>query len=130
MKRRVLVLCTGNSARSQIVEGLLRSVAGDKIEVFSAGTHPKGLNPLAVQAMQEIGIDISRHQSKDVSQFEGEKFDVVITVCDHAKEHCPAFPGARMIHWSTPDPAGLDSFRKVRDQLTRRVEQFVRKHLN
>jgi len=128
MKQRILILCTGNSARSQIAEGLFRSRSGDKIEAFSAGTQPKGLNPLAVQVMREIGIDISAHQSKDVTLFAREKFDVVITVCDHAKESCPVFPGARMIHWSTPDPEGLDSFRKVRDELNQRIEQFLREN--
>ena len=123
--KRILVLCTGNSARSQIAEGIFREKAPDQVEVYSAGTKPKGLNPLAVQVMSEMGIDISHHKSKDVAQFENEKFDVVLTVCDNAKESCPVFPGARNIHWSIPDPEDLPSFREVRDNLNRRIERFL-----
>jgi arsenate reductase (thioredoxin) len=126
MKKRILILCTGNSARSQIAEGLFRSIADNEFEVFSAGTKPKGLNPLAVQVMSEIGIDISHHKSKDVSHFQNEKFDLVITVCDNAKESCPVFPGAKTIHWSIEDPTDLESFRKVRDELRQRVELFIK----
>ena len=125
MKKRILILCTGNSARSQIAEGLFRSKSADRIEVCSAGTKPKGLNPLTVEVMKEIGIDISSHTSKDVSQFENEKFDLVITVCDNAKESCPVFPGAKNIHWSIEDPQDLHSFRRVRDELNRRIEEFL-----
>jgi len=123
--KRILVLCTGNSARSQIAEGIFWAKAPDQVEVYSAGTKPKGLNPLAVQVMSEMGIDISHHKSKDVAQFENEKFDVVLTVCDNAKESCPVFPGARNIHWSIPDPEDLPSFREVRDNLNRRIERFL-----
>ena len=126
MKKRILILCTGNSARSQIAEGLFRAKAPDTIEAHSAGTKPKGLNPLSVEVMKEIGVDISGHKSKDVAQFEGEKFDLVITVCDMAKESCPVFPGAKTIHWSIPDPEGLDSFRTVREELNRRIDHFLR----
>ena len=125
MKKRALIVCTGNSARSQIAEGLFRSKAADAIDVFSAGTHPKGLNPIAVQVMHEIGTDISSHRSKNVSEFENQNFDVVITVCDNAKESCPVFPGAKTIHWNIEDPESLDSFRKVRDDLGRRIDQFL-----
>jgi len=125
MKKKILILCTGNSARSQMAEGLFRAKAADVIDVFSAGTKPKGLNPLAVEAMKEIGIDISGHTSKDVAQFVNQKFDVVITVCDNAKESCPVFAGAKTIHWSTEDPIGLDSFRKVRNELNHRIEKFL-----
>lgn len=125
MKKRVLIVCTGNSARSQIAEGLFRVKAAEKIDAFSAGTKPKGLNPLAVQVMSEIGIDISRHRSKDISEFQNQSFDLVITVCDNAKESCPVFLGARTIHWSTEDPQDLAAFRKVRDELARRIENYL-----
>jgi arsenate reductase len=123
-KKRVLILCTGNSARSQMAEGLLRSMAGDRLDAFSAGTRPAGLNPNAVAAMAEIGIDISGHRSKSVDEFRGQAFDYVITVCDGAREACPVFPGqARQIHHDFEDPAAapadrqLAVFRKVRDEL-------------
>ena len=94
-KQRVLILCTGNSARSQMAEGLLRHMAGDRYEVFSAGTRPVGLNPNAVEAMSEIGIDISGQRSKSVDEFVDQQFDYIITVCDNAKESCPIFPRKR-----------------------------------
>lgn len=133
VKKRVLFLCTGNSARSQMAEGLLRHSAGDRFEVFSAGTKPAGLNPNAVRAMAERGIDIAPHRSKSVDEFAGQKFDYVITVCDNARESCPIFPGggARM-HQSFEDPAAapqdqqLEVFRKVRDQMARWLRDFVR----
>jgi arsenate reductase (thioredoxin) len=122
--KRVLILCTGNSARSQMAEGLLRHTAGDRFDAFSAGTRPVGLNPNAVKAMAEIGIDISKHRSKSVDEFAGQRFDYVITVCDNAKEACPIFPGAATrIHQSFRDPAAfpadrqLDAFRSVRDEM-------------
>jgi arsenate reductase len=131
-KIRVLVLCTGNSARSQMAEGLLRSAAGDKFDVFSAGTKPVGLNPNAVNAMFETGIDISGHRSKHVDEFANQQFDYVITVCDNAREACPIFPGsAKRIHRSFPDPAAVpaeeqpEAFRRVRDQISTWVEEFV-----
>ena len=123
-KRRVLILCAGNSARSQMAEGLLRSMAGDRLDIFSAGTRPAGLNPNAVAAMAELGIDISGYRSKSVDEFRGQEFDYVLTVCDGAKETCPVFPGhARQIHHDFEDPAvapvdvQLTVFRKVRDEL-------------
>lgn len=132
-KKRVLILCTGNSARSQMAEGLLRALCGDRVEVFSAGTHPVGLNPNAVVALQEIGIDISNHRSKSVDEFAGQSFDYVITVCDNARESCPFFPGAgERIHRSFPDPAaaGIEEqapeFRRVRDEIGTWLETFVR----
>lgn len=132
-RQRVLLLCTGNSARSQMAEGLMREIAGDRFEVFSAGTRPAGLNPNAVTAMGEIGIDISRHRSKSVDEFEGEQFDYIITVCDNAKESCPIFPGAgKRIHHSFEDPAAapaeqqLPLFRKVRDEISGWLREFVR----
>ena len=132
-RRRVLVLCTGNSARSQMAEGLLRHMAGDRFEVFSAGTKPVGLNPNAVKVMAELGIDISKHRSKSIDEFAGRHFDYVITVCDNAKESCPFFPGGgERIHHSFLDPAAtsaeaqLAQFRRVRDEIKSWLESFVR----
>ena len=110
-----------------MAEGLFRQKAGDSVEVFSAGTKPKGINPLAIEVMKEIGIDISGHQSKDVSAFQGEKFDAVITVCDNAKESCPVFPGSKMIHWSLNDPEDIAAFRMIRDDLNHRIDDFLSK---
>ncbi len=131
-KQRVLILCTGNSARSQMAEGLLRSMAGDRFEVFSAGTRPVGLNPQAVAAMAEMGIDISGHRSKPVEEFAGQQFDFVITVCDNARESCPIFPGGgRRLHHGFPDPAAAPAetqpkaFRTVRDQLFDYLKRFA-----
>src|SRR6476661_1020585 len=92
-KKKVLILCTGNSARSQLAEGLLRNMAGDRFEVSSAGVTPSSVRTEAVEAMKEAGIDISSHRSKSVDEFSGQKFDYVITVCDNARENCPVFPG-------------------------------------
>lgn len=125
MKKRILILCTGNSARSQMAEGLFRAKAPDLVDVYSAGTKPKALNPLAIQVMKELNIDISDHESKDVSIYEGQAFDLVITVCDNAKESCPVFPGAKTIHWSTPDPEDLESFRTVRNGLAQRIDELL-----
>lgn len=133
-KARVLILCTGNSARSQIAEGLLRHLGGAKCEVFSAGTKPAGVNPLAIEVMREKGIDLSSHRSKSVAEFDGQTFATVITVCDYAAEHCPVFAGApQRLHWSLPDPAAvpgtreerLAAFRRVRDELEKRIVLFV-----
>jgi len=108
-KKRVLILCTGNSARSQMGEGLLKDLAGDHFEVFSAGTTPSTLNPYAVLAMAEMGIDIREQYSKSLNQFLNQIFDYVITVCDRAAETCPIFPGpAQRIHWGFPDPAAVE----------------------
>ncbi len=133
-KPRVLILCTGNSARSQMAEGLLRQMGGARYEVFSAGTKAVGVNPLAIEAMREVGIDISSQRSKSVAEFAGQEFATVITVCDNAGEECPIFPGAqRRVHWSLPDPATvsgtqqekLGAFRKVRDELERLIRSFA-----
>lgn len=133
-KARVLILCTGNSARSQMAEGLLRHLAGARYEVFSAGTKPVGVNPLAIEAMKEKGIDLSGHRSKSVAEFNGQTFTTVITVCDHAAEHCPAFPGApQRLHWSLPDPAAVTgtyeetiaAFRQVRDALEKHIRVLL-----
>ena len=132
---RVLILCTGNSARSQMAEGLLRHDGGPEYEVFSAGTHPTHVRPEAIQAMREVGIDISGHQSKPVEEFAGQHFDYVITVCDNAKESCPVFPDTtKRIHWSLEDPAAvkgpeeqrLAEFRRIRKQLRAHLRQFAR----
>lgn len=134
MKKRVLFLCTGNSARSQMAEGLLRHLAGDRFEVFSAGTHPVGLNPFAVLAMKDLRADISGHRSKSMSEFTDQPFDYVITVCDRAKESCPRWPhAAKLIHWSFEDPAAvpgtpeerLRSFRKIRDEIKAQIDAFI-----
>ena len=133
-KQRVLILCTGNSARSQMAEGLLRDLASDEIEAFSAGVAPTIVRPEAIEALAEIGIDISQHRSKSVDEFLGQDFDYVITVCDNANEHCPLFPGeTKRIHWSFTDPAAvagdhevrLAAFRTVRDQIAERLRQFL-----
>jgi arsenate reductase (thioredoxin) len=133
--KRVLILCTGNSARSQMAEGLLRNMAGDRFEAFSAGTRPVGLNPLAVEVLREIGIDISHHRSKSVDEFAGQNFDFIITVCDNARESCPVFSGGgQRIHHNFPDPAAFSgcrqsaAFRQVRDLIRPWLEQFVRDH--
>jgi arsenate reductase len=124
-KKRVLILCTGNSARSQMAEGLLRHDAGDRFEVFSAGTNPSHVRPEAIAVMRELGIDISNHRSKHVDEFQGQQFDYVLTVCDNAKDSCPFFPGTVSLHHSFEDPASFQGtetdrlalFRKVRDQI-------------
>jgi arsenate reductase len=135
MKKKILVLCTGNSCRSQMAEGYFKSMAGDRFDVFSAGLEPSIVNPWAIQVMKEDGMDISTHSSKDVDQFVGKRFDYIITVCDNAKERCPFFPGqAERIHWSFEDPAAasgteaeiLAVFRKVRDQIRDKIERFLR----
>ena len=133
-RKRVLILCTGNSARSQMAEGLLRHMAGDGYEVASAGVSPSRVRPEAIEAMGEIGIDISHHRSKSVDEFTNQKTDYVITVCDNAREHCPIFPGeAKQIHWSFDDPAAAEGdedarlavFRRVRDEISERLRAFV-----
>jgi len=134
MIKRVLILCTGNSARSQMAEGLLRSFGGDRFEVVSAGTKPSIVRPEAIAVMSELGIDISSHRSKHVREFDGQHFDYVITVCDHANESCPIFPDdTERIHWSIPDPAAVEgteterlaAFRGVRDALTESFRGFI-----
>jgi len=136
---RVLILCTGNSARSQMAEGLLRHDAGAAFEVFSAGTKPSHVRPEAIAAMREIGIDISGHRSKSVDEFVGQAFDYVITVCDNAKESCPVFPATtKRIHWSLDDPAAvqgseeerLAAFRRIRDELRKDLQHFVQMREN
>ena len=133
-RERVLILCTGNSARSQMAEGILRNIASDRFDVESAGVAPSRVRPEAVEAMRDIGIDISSHRSKSVDEFAGRQFDYIITVCDNAKESCPVFPGnATRIHWSFDDPAAVEGtdeeklavFRRVRDEIKMRITKFA-----
>ena len=130
-KPRVLFLCTHNSARSQMAEGLLRHLARDRFEVMSAGTEAAHVRPLARRAMDEIGVDISGQESKTLERYLGEPFDYVITVCDDANEACPFFPGAQSrLHWSFEDPSRAEGseeerlavFRSVRDRIRDRVQ--------
>jgi len=130
----VLILCTGNSARSQMAEGLFRAAAGDRYEVHSAGTKPSLVRPEAIAVMAEIGIDLSGHRSKSVDEFAGVPFDLVITVCDNANEICPVYPGTTTrLHWPFEDPAevaGMQevreaAFRKVRDQIRARIADYL-----
>ena len=136
MKHRVLFICTHNSARSQIAEGLLRQLGSDRFEVFSAGTEATFVRPLAIKAMAELGIDISKQQSKKLDRYLDEPFDDVITVCDTAAETCPIFPGAaHRRHWSFEDPSKatgsedeqLAVYRRVRDEIRSRIEQELLK---
>jgi arsenate reductase (thioredoxin) len=134
MKTKVLFLCTGNSCRSQMAEGFLHVYGGDKYDAHSAGTKPSTVNPLAVKVMREIGIDISGQRSKNVTEYLGQHFPVVITVCDNAKEHCPIFPGPCIReHWPFEDPTEavgteeqrLTVFRKVRDEIAFRIRSYL-----
>jgi arsenate reductase len=131
-RARVLFLCTHNSARSQMAEGLLSDLAGDRFEVYSAGTEATHVRPQAIKVMNELGIDISAQESKTLERYIGEPFDYVITVCDDANESCPFFPGAKnRLHWSLEDPSRtevsgeeqLGVFRRVRDEIRERIEQ-------
>ena len=130
MKTRILILCTGNSARSQMAEGLLRHDAGDRFEVESAGIKPGYVRPEAIAVMKEIGIDLSGHRSKHIDEFAGQSFDYVLTVCDNAKESCPIFPGhGNRIHKSFEDPAALEGTEQDRLALFRRVRNEIRAYL-
>ncbi len=135
---RILVLCTGNSCRSQIAEGYLRHFAGDRAEVYSAGVETHGVNPRAIATMKEEGIDISGHTSNHVDEYRDIDFDYVITVCDNARERCPYFPTrAGKFHYNFPDPARatgseeeiMAEFRRVRDLIKTYAEQFVQEQL-
>jgi arsenate reductase len=132
VKQRILFLCTGNSARSQIAEALLRVIAGDHFDAESAGTHPAGLHPMTVDTMREIGVDVHRYRSKHVEEFVGQDFTYVVTVCDRAREACPIFPSTlHTRHWSFTDPAATpierqkEGFRQVRDEIADRLCQFL-----
>jgi len=131
---RVLFVCTGNSARSQMAEAILRRQGSSPFDVASAGTEPKGVHPLTVRILAEVGIDISRARSKSVTEFLGQEFDYVITVCDQARETCPVFPGARAsIHWDFDDPAAAEGseverlavFRRVLNEISLRLKPFA-----
>jgi len=133
-KQKVLFVCTGNSCRSQMAEGMLRHYGKDKFEVFSAGLEPSHVHPLAIKTMAESGIDISNQCSKTVNEFLGKDFSYVITVCDSAKELCPVFPGKyNAIHWSIEDPASTEGtesermkdFRRVRQNILERINYFI-----
>lgn len=138
MKKNILVLCTGNSCRSQIAEGYLRHFAGDKAIIYSAGIETHGVNPLAIVTMKEDGIDISAHTSNNISEYTGVDFDFVITVCDNAKERCPYFPSnAKKFHYNFPDPAKVvgseleikEAFRNVREQIKFYCSNFVSENI-
>lgn len=134
MKKKILVLCTGNSCRSQIAEGYLRYFAGEKAEIFSAGVETHGVNPKAIATMQEDGIDISKHTSNNIDEYHDIDFDFVLTVCDNAKERCPFFPSqAQKFHYNFPDPAKAsgteekinNQFREVRQMIKDYCKNFV-----
>ena len=134
MKKKILILCTGNSCRSQIAEGYMRYFAGNKAEIYSAGIETHGVNPKAIAIMKEDGIDISSHTSNNIDEYQNIDFDYVITVCDHAKERCPFFPdNAQKFHYNFPDPAkatGTDEeineqFKHVRELIKKYCETFV-----
>ena len=136
--KKILVLCTGNSCRSQIAEGYLRYFAGDNATVYSAGIETHGVNPLAIATMKEDGIDISRHTSNNIDEYKNVDFDFVITVCDNAKENCPYFPSnAKKYHCNFPDPAKavgtedeiLESFRSVRQMIKDYCRKLVQENL-
>jgi arsenate reductase len=134
--KKILVLCTGNSARSQLAQGYLQYFAGNRAKIYSAGVDPKGVNPVAIQVMAEDGIDISHHTSNHVNEYTNIPFDFVITVCDHAREQCPYFPTAgKMVHRSFTDPGhapGEDlvtSFRNVRDEIKVYSREFISQNL-
>jgi len=133
-KQKILIVCTGNSARSQMAEGLLRHEGGDRFDVFSAGTHPTRVRPEAIAVMLEIDLDISGQHSKSINEFMGTQLDFVITVCDSANEACPVFPGiGQRLHWPFEDPAAVvgseelrkAAFRRIRDQIQARIKAFL-----
>ncbi len=134
MTRRVLIICTGNSCRSQMAEGFLRRIGSGQIDVFSAGTHPGRVHPMAIRVMEEVGIDMSGHSSKSVMKYYDQDFDYIITVCDYAKAACPTFPGAKnMRHIPIEDPLSgwadeefqLEKFRRVRNTIEEQMKQFA-----
>lgn len=129
-KKRVLFICTHNACRSQMAEGLLNALYGDRYEAYSAGTEPSAVNPCSIRVMAEIGIDISKHTSKSLKEFLEQEFDFVVTVCDNARQTCPVFPGkVKMLHWGLKDPSGatgsekemLGVFRKIRNQIKEKI---------
>ena len=136
-KKKVLFICTGNACRSQIAHGLLQDMAGNRFEVFSAGSHPSRVHPMSIVVMEEVGVDISHHTSDYVDDYLDEGIDIAITVCDNANQACPMFPGeVERIHWSIDDPfkgwnfdtSQMDSFRQTRREINERLETFLETH--
>ncbi|MGQ9637351.1 MAG: arsenate reductase ArsC [Thermodesulfobacteriota bacterium] len=136
-KKKVLFICTGNSARSQMAEGLMNQLGQEEWEAKSGGLFPSFVHPFAIRVMEEMGIDISKQNSKSLDQFFGQEFDYLITLCDYAAQTCPAFPGhGKRLHWSLEDPAGaigtpeerLKIFRKVRDEIKAKIEELIKNH--
>ena len=136
-KKKVLFICTGNACRSQIAHGLLRDMAANRFEVFSAGSHPSRVHPMSIVVMEEVGVDISHHTSDYVDDYLDEGIDIAITVCDNANQACPTFPGeVERIHWSIDDPfkgwnfdtSQMDSFRETRGEINERLETFLETH--
>ncbi len=136
-KKRVLFICTANSARSQMAEGFLNHLGQEHWRAESAGLFSSFVHPLAIRVMEETGIDISKQRSKSLDQFFGQEFDYLITLCDHAAQSCPVFPGhGKRLHWSLEDPAGamgtmeerLNVFRRIRDEIRVRIEEFLKAH--
>ena len=134
-KEKIIFICTGNACRSQIAEGIMRQLAGDKFDVFSAGSHPSLVHPMSIKVMKEIGINITSHTSDPISNFLSKNINIVVTVCDNADKVCPVFPGkVERIHWSIKDPfKGWDSdpddlvnFRKTREDLTARIKNLIK----
>ena len=134
-KKRVLIICTGNSFRSQMAEGFFKHLASDMFDAYSAGIQPTTINPLAIKVMEEIGIDISRQYSKSIKEYLSRSFDYIITVCDSAKQTCPIFPGEyKKIHWDIEDPAGfqgaqeeiLEKTRKIRDIIEKKIKELLK----
>ena len=133
-KEKIIFICTGNACRSQIAEGIMRQLAGDKFDVFSAGSHPSSVHPMAIKVMKEIGINITSHTSDPISNFLSKNINIVVTVCDNADKVCPVFPGkVERIHWSIKDPFkgwgsdpdDLDNFTRTRDDLVERIKNFL-----
>ena len=137
-KEKIIFICTGNACRSQIAEGIMRQLAGDKFDVFSAGSHPSLVHQISIKVMKEIGINITSHTSDPISNFLSKNINIVVTVCDNADKVCPVFPGkVERIHWSIKDPFkgwgsdpdDLDSFTRTRDDLYERIKNFLVKRL-
>ena len=133
-KEKIIFICTGNACRSQIAEGIMRQLAGDKFDVFSAGSHPSLVHPMSIKVMKEIGINITSHTSDPISNFLSKNINIVVTVCDNADKVCPVFPGkVERIHWSIKDPFkgwgsdpdDLDNFTRTRDDLYERIKNFL-----
>lgn len=130
---RILVLCTGNSCRSQMMQAYLQKAVAEKATVYSAGIETHGVNPTAIRILKEDGVDISGHTSNHIDEYRDIRFDIVITVCDHARENCPWFPSdAKRLHKSFTDPAGKDDevFRQVRDEIREYANEFAKEHIS